>query len=388
MRRTNILLVAAVCLLALFVAPTVVAGEDSPSDTITIEATDESVATIEDGEIRIDADTLPHATGSVDEAFRIHSTGDTEQRVWVTSDVEGVEFHRSDTGEPAEQVTLPPGESVGVGLEVDSSKDLDGDVFTIRVETEDEDSDFSEISVTDVDVDPRELETGESSTVTATVENSGDGPGSTRVGLAVDETIVSQQLISLQPNESTTVTFERTFQQAGTYEMAVTNRPGITVDRTEAGTVTVTDPPSGPSFEVPEASLSVTGAEVSAAEVDPGQNVDVTATVANVGDEDGTFTAELAIAGIVFQSQPVEVAAGEEETVTFTRQFNDEGTFAVSVSGTDAGEVTVGSSDESTQETAQRVLSNPATATVGLAALVGLLAIGRSSVWEIARRYI
>ena len=379
MRSTNLLLVAAVCLLALFVAPTVAAQEDSPSDTITIEATDDSVATIDNGEIRIDADTVPHATGSVDEAFQIRSTGDTEQRVWVTSDIEGVEFHRSDTGEPVEQVTLNPGESVGVGLEVDSSKDLDGDVFTIRIETEDDRS--SSISINEVNVDPRAVETGESSTVTATVENSGDGPGSTRVGLSVDGTIVSQQLVSLRSGETTTVTFERTFQQSGEYEIAVTNRPGVTVYTTEAGTVTVTDPPSGPSFEV-------TDAAVSATEIDPGDNVDVTATVANVGDEDGTFREELAIAGIVFQSQQVDVAAGEEETVTFTRGFADEGTFAVSVSGSDASEVTVGSPGETVVETTQRYLSNPATASVGLAALVGLLAIGRSSMWDLARRYV
>ena len=379
MPPTRVLLVATLCLLALFVAPTVAAQEDSPSDFITIEATDESVATIEDGEIKIRGSIVPHAKASVDEAFQIRSTGDTEQRVWVTSDVEGVEFHRSDTGEPVEQVTLNPGESVGVGLEVDSSKDLDGDVFTIRIETEDDRS--SSISVNEVNIDPREVETGESSTVTATVENSGDGPGSTRVGLSVDGTTVSQQLVSLRPGQTTTVTFERTFQQSGEYEIAVTNRPGVTVYTTEAGTVTVTDPPSGPSFEV-------TDAAVSATEIDPGENVDVTATVANVGDEDGTFRAELAIAGIVFQSQQVDVAAGEEETVTFTRGFADEGTFAVSVSGSDAGEVTVGSPGETVTQTAQRYLSNPATATVGLAALVGLLAIGRSSVWDLARRYV
>ncbi|MCL9813553.1 CARDB domain-containing protein [Natranaeroarchaeum aerophilus] len=379
MPTTRVLLVATLCLLALFVAPTVAAQEDSPSDFITIEATDESVATIEDGEIKIRGSIVPHAKASVDEAFQIRSTGNDEQRVWVTSDIEGVEFHRSDTGEPVEEVTLNPGESVGVGLEVDSSKDLDGDVFTIRIETEDDRS--SSISINEVNVDPRAVETGESSTVTATVENSGDGPGSTRVGLSVDGTIVSQQLISLRPGQTTTVTFERTFQQSGEYEIAVTNRPGVTIYTTEAGTVTVTDPPSGPSFEV-------TDAAVSATEIDLGDSVDVTATVANVGDEDGTFTAELAIAGVVFQSQQIDVAAGEEETVTFTRAFADEGTFAVSVSGSEAGEVTVGSPGETVVETTQRYLSNPATASVGLAALVGLLAIGRSSIWDLARRYV
>lgn len=388
MPPTRVLLTAAVCLLALFVAPTVAAQEDSLSDDLTIEAIDESVATVEDGKVKIQGDVVPNTKSTVDEAFRVRSTGDTEQRVWVSSDIEGVEFYRNDTGEPVERVTLDPGESVSVGLEVDSSKDLDGELFTIRVETEDDDEGSSDISVTDVDVAPRAVERGESATMTTTVENSGDGSGSTRIGLVVDETTVSQRLISLEPGEERTMTFDREFQQSGTYRIAVSNQPGITPAETDAGTVTVTDPPSGPSFEVSEASLSVTGAEVSAAEVDPGQNVDVTATVANVGDEDGTFTAEFAVAGVVFESRPVDVAAGEEETVTFTRRFPDAGTFAVSVSGTDAGTVTVGSSGETIQQTTQRYLSNPATATVGVAALFGLLAIGRSSVWDLARRYI
>ncbi len=379
MPPTRVLLAAAICLLALFVVPTVAAQEDSPTDDISIEATDDSVAAIEDGEIVIRGSVVPYAISSVDEAFRIRSTGDREQRVWVSSGVDGVEFHRSDTGEPVERVTLDPGEAVGVGLTVDSSQELDGDFFTIRVETDERES--SSIDVTDVDIDPREVVAGDAATITATVENTGEAAGRQPVRLEIDGTVVAQRSIRLRGGETRTVAFERTFQRVGTFDVAVSTIRSGTTYTTDGGTVSVSEPADGPAFEVTEAS-------VSSADVEPGQDVDVTATVANAGDRAGTFTAELAVGGVVFQSQPVEVSAGEEETVTFTRRFSEEGRYAISVSGTDAGTVTVGNPGETPRQTAERFLANPGTSTVGLAALVGLLAIGRSSVWELALRYV
>jgi len=380
MPRSRVLLTTAICLLLLFAVPTVAAQEDSPSDDITIEPTDDSVATIEDGEIKISVDVVPHSTSTVDEAFRIRSTGDEEQRVWVRSGVDGVEFYRSDTGEPVERVTLVPGESVGVGLTVDSSKRLDGDVFTIRIETDDE-RESASTGVTDVDIVPREIVTGDAATITTTVENTGDAAGRQPVRLEIDGTVVAQRSVRLRGGETRTIAFERTFQRVGTFGVAVSTIRGVTTYTTDGGTVTVSESAAGPTFKVTEAT-------VSSADIEPGENIDVTATVANVGDQKGTFTAEFAVAGIVFQSQPVEVAAGEEVTVTFTRRFSEEGRYAISVSGTDAGTVTVGSPGESPRETAQRVLSNPGTSTVGLVTLVGLLAIGRSSIWELPRRYL
>ncbi|MFC7114203.1 CARDB domain-containing protein [Natronoarchaeum sp. GCM10025703] len=379
MPPTRVLLTAAVCLLLLFAVPAVAAQEDSPGGDIVIEPTDDSVATVEDGEIKISVDVVPYSKSSVDEAFRIRSTGDDEQRVWVSSDVDGVEFHRSDTGEAVERVRLDPGESVGVGLTVDSTQDLDGEYFTIRIESEDDES--ASIGITDVTVEPEEIVAGETATVSATVENSGDARGIQTVRLEVDETVVAQRDVRLSAGERQVVTFERTFEQVGAFDVSVSTVRGVTIYTTSAGRMVVREPPDGPAFEVTEASLSATN-------IDPGDAVDVTATVANVGDQDGTFTAELAVDGIVYQSKPVTVAAGEEATVTFTRQFTRGGTLSVSVSGADAGTVTVGSSGGTVQETAQRYLANPATATVGVAALFGLLAIGRSSIWELVRRYV
>jgi len=276
-------------------------------------------------------------------------------------------------------VRLDPGESVGVGLTVDSTQDLDGDYFTIRIENEDDKS--ASIGVTNVSVEPQEIVAGETTTVSVTVENSGDARGIQTVRLEVDGVVVAQRDVRLSAGETQVVTFERTFEQVGAFDISVSTVRGVTVYTTDAGRMTVRQPPNGPAFDVTEATVSPT-------DIDPGGAVDVTATVANVGDQDGTFTAELAIDGIVYQSRPITVAAGEEATVTFTRQITREGTLSVTVSGVGAGTVTVGSSGGSVQETAQRYLANPATATVGVAALVGLLAIGRSSIWELARRYV
>lgn len=378
MPRARVLLTAAAFLALLSVAPTAAAQEDSPTDGIVIEATDDSVATIEDGEIVIRGSVVPHAKSSVDEAFRIRSTGDDEQRVWVESGVEGVEFHRSDDGTPVERVTLDPGESVGVGLTVDSSADLEGDTFTIRIETDDRESAF--IEVTDVDVDPREVAAGDTATITATVENAGDASGRQPVRLEIDGVVVAQRDVHLRAGETRAVSFERRFQRVGTFYVDVSTIRGVTIYTTRGGTVTVGEPADGAVFEVTEAG-------VSSADVEPGENVDVTATVENVGNREGRFSVELAVAGIVFQSQSVTIGPGERTTVTFTREFDQVGTFPVSVSGADAGTVTVGAPAGPLQQTAERVLSNPGTSTVGLAALAGLLAISRSSVWKLLRRY-
>ncbi|MDS0260260.1 PKD domain-containing protein [Haloarcula sp. S1CR25-12] len=91
---------------------------------------------------------------------------------------------------------------------------------------------------------------------------------------------------------------------------------------------------AGPAFEVTEAS-------VGDAAIEPGQSTDVTATVANRGDANGTYALELTADGSVVASQSVDVPAGEERTVTVTPAFETAGTYALAVGGESAGELTV-----------------------------------------------
>jgi uncharacterized membrane protein len=391
MRSPRVLLTAAVCLLLLFAVPTVAGQEDSPTDEIVIEPTDESVATIEDGEIKIAVDVVPHAKSTVEEAFRIRSTGSEVQRIWVSSDVDGVEFHRSDTGDPIERVTLNPGESIGVGLTVDSSRDLDGEFFTIRVQSDTEqpiESDGGEpvgyddgsqsISATAVTIEPRTIQANETAKITATVENKGTTTKTQTVGLEVDGTIVAQRDVRLGPGDTKQVIFERTFGQVGEFDIAISTLGGETVSRTSPLRLSISPPSEGPVF-------AVTDGSVSATQITPGESIDATATIANSGDQPGTFTAELAINGVVYQTQTVEIAPGEETTVTFTQSFPSKGTYRVGISDTTAGEISVGTTEEEGWITNSQYVRTSVTETAGLMILVVAVAIGRRRLIQLIR---
>jgi M6 family metalloprotease-like protein/PGF-pre-PGF domain-containing protein/PGF-CTERM protein len=88
-----------------------------------------------------------------------------------------------------------------------------------------------------------------------------------------------------------------------------------------------------PAFEVQEASLDAT-------EVAPGDEVQVSGTVENVGSGESSHEVELVVDGETVATEQVTLAAGEETTVEFTRTF-DAGEYAVAVGSADAGTLVV-----------------------------------------------
>lgn len=395
MPPTRILLAAAICLLLLLAVPTVVAQEDYPTDDLVIVPTEDDVATIEDGKIKISVDVIPNAETSVDEAFRIESTGSEVQRVWLSSEVEAVEFYRSDTGEPVDGVALDPGESFGVRVTADSSHDIDGESFTIRVgtgsepdsvpntETEtdrdtDDDYESPSIWVTEIALQPREIQANETVSIAGTLENNGTSTGTQSVGLVVDGTVVAQQKVRLHPGKSEQVTFERRFGRIGDSDIAIRTLGEGTDSKKSAGKLSVTHPPEGPVFEVRKGAVSTTEAK-------PGDPVDVTATIANVGDQPGTFTTELAVNGIVYQTKTLEISPGEEVTGTFTRAFRNKGTYMVNVSATAAGKITVDRTEEYGWPTQSEYVLTPLVGTIGLIMLFSVVAIKRRRLREFIR---
>ncbi len=174
-----------------------------------------------------------------------------------------------------------------------------------------------------------EIEAGESVDVKAIVENVGDVSGTFTAELIVDGEVVDEQDVHVDAGESETVTFTRAFDSPGTYSIAVNDA--------SAGELVVTERPPA-EFEVTDATLSDT-------EIEAGKSVDVTATVENVGDQLGTFTAELIVDGEVVDEKSVTIGTGVEKTVTFTEQFEEAGEYEIEVSGTSAGTLTVTGED-------------------------------------------
>ena len=93
------------------------------------------------------------------------------------------------------------------------------------------------------------------------------------------------------------------------------------------GTVTPPPPPPTPAAFTP-GSLSI-----SPTEVDVGEAVTISISVANTGGQAGSYTVMLKINDAVEETKEVTVAAGASETVTFTTSKDKAGTYAVDVNG-------------------------------------------------------
>lgn len=88
-----------------------------------------------------------------------------------------------------------------------------------------------EIRVTDASVSSTDVDVGDEITVTASVTNTGPATASRSVGMLLDGSEVASEEISLGAGEQTSVSFTRTFEAEGTFDIAV--------GAVHAGTVTV-----------------------------------------------------------------------------------------------------------------------------------------------------
>jgi len=180
------------------------------------------------------------------------------------------------------------------------------------------------ISVSDAALGADRIRAGGSVDVTATVANTGREAGIAMLELRVDGEVVATRNVTVDPGNTETVTFTRTFEATGVYAVAVN---GVA-----AGSLSVEEPP---------ANLSVRSATLDAQRIHPGETATVRATVANDGGQNGTLRLELAVNGAVAETRTVAIDAGESRTVRLNRTFEDAGTFRIAVNGVDAGALAV-----------------------------------------------
>lgn len=92
-----------------------------------------------------------------------------------------------------------------------------------------------DLQVTAAALSETTIEVGDSVTAEATIENLGEAEGSTTVSVAVDGETGASEEVFLDAGATATVSFDRTFDESGTYE--------VSVGGTTAGAVTVEEPP-------------------------------------------------------------------------------------------------------------------------------------------------
>ena len=292
--RTRVLLAVLVLCLSVAVPTAAVATQRDDAGPVTLAPTEEgngAYASVEGGELRVAFDRLTERSlTTAHDVFTVTGSADEPVRVWVTVDTEeGVTAYRGDDpseslGSESEALTLEQGESLSVGFRIDTRT-----------------------------ADP------DSGTVTVHAVPVSEGGGGTTASPTPDGTDGGTE----QPPDSG--------GDGGTDTPAgdtPTATPGAN------GTATPTPGQTAPSIRVVDV-------ERSPARLLPGERVTVVATVANDGDEAGSVTLPLAVAGERVDAATVTVPADERRQVRFQHRFDEPGRYTLQVGEVPAGAVTV-----------------------------------------------
>ncbi|ELZ21625.1 DUF7282 domain-containing protein [Natrinema limicola] len=148
--------------------------------------------------------------------------------------------------------------------------------------------------------------------VDAEIENVGGEDGTQTVSLAIDETVVNETDVSLEPGENRTVSFtaDTADLEPGEYPISV-----ATENETAEATITVTEPGEPATFGV-----SIDGTN---SPVIPGEPLAVEATLENVGDRAGTQDIEIAVGGTAGETTSVTLGPDESRTITLNYETAD-----------------------------------------------------------------
>ena len=230
--------------------------------------------------------------------------------------------------EKSEDITLGVQESETVSWNVKKttpgtySVDVNGLIGSFKVETEEgpgpEPPEPASFILSNLVVSPSTVEPDETVTVSVKVTNVGEVEGSYTVEFLIDGSKVDEYTVTLNGGFSETVEFTVTEDTDGTYTASIGELSG-------SFTVETPSPPQAPAeFELSNLVVSPTTVEI-------GEPVSVSVTVTNVGEEAGSYTAELLIDDSKVDEDTVSLVGGASETVEFTGVSGEEGSHTVSV---------------------------------------------------------
>lgn len=205
------------------------------------------------------------------------------------------------------------------------------------------------LSVTDATLTSSRIEMNGTVTVDTTIANSGNSSGVYTAGLELDG-----QLATTARSPSVPAGESETFQIAHTVEN--TGNVSVSVNGTTAGTVTVessgdsetdeSDTDESDAEDNQTRQFEVTNVTIGSSQIQPGDTLTVNVTVENNGSSNGFYTAGLALnGGVVATDTSPPIPVNDSRTFSVTHSVNETGEFSVSINGTTAGTVTVGSTD-------------------------------------------
>jgi hypothetical protein len=282
---------------------TLTTGDDAATRTVSVED--------DDGEfdVEIDETNEPVVEGNT---LKVEATVTNRGE---TTDTQRIELNVDGSTVASTSVRLDPSESSEVDLEWETEVG-DADGYSAIVASDDT-TDTAEVTIReqgefDVEIDETNepVVEGETLEVEAVVENTGDAEATGTIGLTVAGNIDDTTTLTLDDDESETVTleWETDGRLPGTYTATVAAEDGAS---------------KSTEIEIQEPAVFDVAIDRTDAPIVEGDTLVVDAAVENTGEAEATQTVELLVDGTTIESSSVTVSGGETETVSLTWGTSD-----------------------------------------------------------------
>ena len=161
---------------------------------------------------------------------------------------------------------------------------------------------------------PPKITTGEKATIKVEIKNNDAKEATYNVPLMVNGVTDDRRNVTLAPGAIELITFTFTRSHAGTYSISVGSWES---------TLVVEQP-------LP-AEFRLSNLEVNPSEVEVGDDIFISAKIANVGGTQGSYTAELKIDGTTIETEVLAISAGTDYKVAFKLCECSPGTYIVTL---------------------------------------------------------
>ena len=154
--------------------------------------------------------------------------------------------------------------------------------------------------VLSLEVAPAKVNIGEKTTIEVKIKNGNANTYTYNVPVMVNGVADDRRSVTLAPGATELITFTLSKSQPGTYSISVGDRESTLV----------VEKPSPPEFQL-------SNLEIDPAEVEVGENVVISATIANVGGAQGSYNAELKIDAVTIKTAKLTIPAGTDHALVF-----------------------------------------------------------------------
>jgi hypothetical protein len=183
--------------------------------------------------------------------------------------------------------------------------------------------------VTGMAVTPAEVYPDETVTVSATITNTGDLTGSFEVIFKIDNTVIRTQTVTIHGRSSQTVNFSVNSGPAGEHAVSVNGLSSKFKVKEPMPEDRVEEVPISPA----PASFTISNLSITPDEVNPSEEVTISALVTNIGGSDGSYIVVLKIDDIEETRKEVMVRTGTSETVIFIVSKDRQGNYTINIDG-------------------------------------------------------